>query len=216
MTTTEFDYLDGVTSGIQGQLDDKADDSTTISAGAGLTGGGSLAANRTISHADTSSQGSVNNSGNTAIQDITLDTYGHVTGVNSKTIEPMPVGATYIQFPGYSAPNSLFGGSWSAVFDNEGIFFRTPGNGASSFGGGIQGHDTEDLFATFDNRGSQDFEIRFINTPSWQANQFAFDGDGDGSRGSSSTRGRGLEVRKMNNGETRPRNRTVRVWVRTS
>jgi hypothetical protein len=220
VTTTEFNKLDGVTSGIQSQLNslenDKAEESITISAGGGLSGGGSLAANRTISHADTSSQGSVNNSGNTVVQDITVDTYGHVTNINSKTVEPMPVGATFIQFPGYSAPNSLFGGSWSAIFDNEGIFFRTPGSGASSFGGGIQGADTEDLFATFDNRGSQDFEIRFISTPSWQANQFAFDGDGDGSRGSSSTRSRGLEVRKLNSGETRPRNRTVRVWVRTA
>jgi hypothetical protein len=131
VTTTEFNKLDGVTSGIQSQLNslesDKAEESITISAGGGLSGGGSLAANRTISHADTSSQGSVNNSGNTVVQDITVDTYGHVTNINSKTIEPMPVGATFIQFPGYSAPNSLFGGSWSAIFDNEGIFFRTPG-----------------------------------------------------------------------------------------
>ena len=37
----------------------------------------------TISHADTSSQASVNNSGVTAIQDVTLDTYGHVTGLAS-------------------------------------------------------------------------------------------------------------------------------------
>jgi len=37
----------------------------------------------TISHADTSSQASVNNSGLTVIQDVTLDTYGHVTGLGS-------------------------------------------------------------------------------------------------------------------------------------
>jgi len=40
----------------------------------------------TIKHVDTSSQASVNNSGNTFIQDITLDTYGHVTGINSATV----------------------------------------------------------------------------------------------------------------------------------
>ena len=39
----------------------------------------------TISHSDTSSQGSVNNSGRTYIQDITLDTYGHITGITSAT-----------------------------------------------------------------------------------------------------------------------------------
>jgi hypothetical protein len=85
-STTEINTLDGVTSSIQTQLNAKADEATTISAGAGLTGGGSLAANRTISHADTSSQGSVNNSGNTVIQDVSLDTYGHVTDLVSKTI----------------------------------------------------------------------------------------------------------------------------------
>ena len=39
----------------------------------------------TIGHADTSSQASVNNSGRTYIQDITLDTYGHITGLTSAT-----------------------------------------------------------------------------------------------------------------------------------
>ena len=40
---------------------------------------------RTISHADTSSQASSSNSGRTYIQSITLDTYGHVTGLSTAT-----------------------------------------------------------------------------------------------------------------------------------
>jgi len=83
VSTAEINHLDGVTSGIQSQLNSKAQESTTISAGGGLSGGGSLAANRTISHANTSSQGSVNNGGNTFVQDISVDTYGHVTNINS-------------------------------------------------------------------------------------------------------------------------------------
>ena len=39
----------------------------------------------TIAHADTSSQASVDNSSRTYIQDVTLDTYGHVTGLTSAT-----------------------------------------------------------------------------------------------------------------------------------
>jgi len=66
----------------------KADKTTDINAGSGLTGGGDLSADRTISHADTSTQSSVNNSGNTVIQDITLDGFGHITGLSSKTIDP--------------------------------------------------------------------------------------------------------------------------------
>jgi len=82
--------------------------------------------------------------------------------------------------------------------------------------GSSQNQSTEDQFATFDNRGSQDFEIKFISTPSWQANQFAFDGDGDGSRGSSSTRTSGLEVNSLeNNTETRPRNIALMYIIKT-
>ena len=53
---------------------------TTYSDGDGLDLNGTV-----FSHTDTSSQSSVNNSGRTYIQDITLDTYGHVTGLTSAT-----------------------------------------------------------------------------------------------------------------------------------
>ena len=55
----------------------------TITAGSGLTGGGT--GDVTLSHSDTSSQASVNGSGRTYIQDITLDTFGHVTGLATAT-----------------------------------------------------------------------------------------------------------------------------------
>lgn len=71
--------------GLQAALDAKAPTARTLTAGSGLTGGGDLTANRTIAHADTSSQASVDGSGRTYIQDITLDTYGHVTGLATAT-----------------------------------------------------------------------------------------------------------------------------------
>ena len=58
---------------------------TSVATGGGLTGG-TITGTGTISHADTSSQASVNNSGNTMIQDITLDTYGHITGITSASV----------------------------------------------------------------------------------------------------------------------------------
>ena len=69
---------------------DISDDTITITAGNVLDGGGTFTLNGsateiTIHHADTSTQASVNNSGRTYIQDITLDTYGHVTGITSAT-----------------------------------------------------------------------------------------------------------------------------------
>lgn len=72
-------------------LSDIKDATLTVEGGNGLTGTGSFTANDdtngtiTISHADTSTQASVNNSGRTYIQDITLDTYGHITGISSAT-----------------------------------------------------------------------------------------------------------------------------------
>jgi len=55
---------------------------TTYSAGAGLFLSGT-----TFTHNDTSSQGSVNNSSGTVIQDVTLDTYGHITSLGSTNLD---------------------------------------------------------------------------------------------------------------------------------
>ena len=60
----------------------------TVSGNNGLTGSGTFSANQfangsiTIEHADTSSQASVLGSGGQVIQDVVLDTYGHVTGLD--------------------------------------------------------------------------------------------------------------------------------------
>lgn len=53
---------------------------TVTTAGTGISVSGT-----TVSHSDTSSQASVNNSGNTFIQDITLDGFGHITAITSAT-----------------------------------------------------------------------------------------------------------------------------------
>ena len=53
-----------------------------MATGSGLTGG-TITGSGTISHADTSSQASVDNSARNVIQDITLDGFGHITAINS-------------------------------------------------------------------------------------------------------------------------------------
>lgn len=76
----------------------------TINPGNSLTGGGTFSANQssnstiTINHADTSSQGSVNNSGNTFIQDITVDGFGHITGINSGSVSGFAQENTAVTF----------------------------------------------------------------------------------------------------------------------
>ena len=65
----------------------------------------------TINHDDTSSQASVNNSGRTFIQDITLDTYGHVTGITSATDSDTHVG----DITSVVAGTNLLGGATSGA-----------------------------------------------------------------------------------------------------
>lgn len=60
----------------------------SVAAGSGLTQDASG-----LSHADTSSQASVDNSGATFVQDINLDGFGHVTGAASVTVTPSLIGA---------------------------------------------------------------------------------------------------------------------------
>ena len=62
-TTAELNYVDGVTSNIQTQLNSKLS-----------------------SHPNISAASSANNSGNTFIQDITLDSNGHVTALTSAAL----------------------------------------------------------------------------------------------------------------------------------
>ena len=69
---------------------DISDSTITITAGNAIDTGGTFTLNGgateiTIDHGDTSSQASVDGSGRTYIQDITLDTYGHVTGIGTAT-----------------------------------------------------------------------------------------------------------------------------------
>jgi hypothetical protein len=74
---------------VSGQNDivaDSNDDSLTLVADTGIT----ITTNATtdtitFGHSDTSTQASVNNSGRTYIQDITLDGFGHITGITSAT-----------------------------------------------------------------------------------------------------------------------------------
>ena len=57
----------------------------TITAGDGLIGGGTLEANRTISHADTSSVSNLTANGRKYVTGLTFDGYGHVTGYTTGT-----------------------------------------------------------------------------------------------------------------------------------
>jgi hypothetical protein len=84
-------------------------DITGVTAGAGLTGGGT-SGSITIAHNDTSSQGSINLSGRQYIQDLTLDTYGHVTGYGyaTETVTNTDTNTTYSAGSGLSLSGTTF------------------------------------------------------------------------------------------------------------
>lgn len=79
-------------------FDEAAQDAVGTALNAGTHSGITVAYNDnantiSVSHADTSSASSINNSGATVIQDVTVDTYGHVTAMGSKTLNAGDVGA---------------------------------------------------------------------------------------------------------------------------
>ena len=186
-----------------------------ITAGNGLAGGGPLESNITIGIDEAS------------IVEATAGTSSSKTMTPRRTAaaitaRAMPIGAVYIQFPGYSAPSSLFGGTWSAIFDNEGIFFRTPGGEALSFGGGIQLDQIQRIFGEVGNTDGHGFEG--LRGTKVATGPFSARNSVGRRTGSSSSSNQTRIIRFDTNddpnvrsgSETRPRNRTVRVWVRTA
>jgi hypothetical protein len=81
ITSTDTTYSAGNGIGLAGTT-------FSVAAGTGLTQDVSG-----LSHADTSSQASAANTGATFIQDVTLDGFGHVTGLASATVTPSLIGA---------------------------------------------------------------------------------------------------------------------------
>ena len=94
----------------------------------------------TFTHADTSSQASVNNSGNTVIQDVTLDGYGHVTGLTSKALS-IPAAANNATITLSAGTNLSGGGNFTTNQSSaETITFNmssTPSLTSATFGSGV-------------------------------------------------------------------------------
>ena len=82
-------------------------DITGVTAGTYMSGGGS-SGSVTLNHSDTSSQASVDNSGRTYIQDITLDGAGHVTAIASATETVTNSDTTYSAGSGIGLSSTTF------------------------------------------------------------------------------------------------------------
>lgn len=143
----------------------------------------------------------------------------------------------YTQYPGQKAPGELFGGVWEPLFENEGIFFRTPGGTALPFNGGVQNaantahnHDRGNMEITGELWGTNDQQMR-SRMFGWAGGAIYL--DQGGTVGSSpghwgwNTPGAGMarfSAARAWSGRTstdgvadgRPKNRTCRLWRRVS
>ena len=113
-----------VQAGIQELDDEKVPNTRTVSAGAGLTGGGDLSANRTISHDDTSSVANLDTSGAQVIDTLTFDGFGHVTARTTRNLTAGDIGAL-TQAGGDARYLQLNGGTMSL---GEGLQFTDDEN----------------------------------------------------------------------------------------
>ena len=125
ITLDTYGHITGLTSAAV----NISDATITLTAGNGLTTGGDFTTNQstnetitfnvgagsgitveadTVSHADTSTQASVNNSGRTYIQDITLDGFGHITGITSATETVVSTDTTYTAGGGLTLTGTIF------------------------------------------------------------------------------------------------------------
>jgi len=134
-----------------------------------------------------------------------------------------PVGSSYIQFPDCQTPAAIgLPGTWEAQFETEGIFFRTPGGQASAFESGIQEDAMQRMtgyLGKFNDYAGRHHHPTgaFTGTPAGYGTGIK-KGSGDHYThlNFDSSLSTTPNTAKSDDSETRPRNRTFRIWKRTA
>jgi hypothetical protein len=141
ITLDNYGHITNVDSGTVSAGTSANDSTLTITAGGGLSGGGSFTANQasgstvTVTHEDTSSQATSTNSGQTFIQGVTLDTYGHVTALATGTATggSYSTGASFsntlLSALGSSTDDRLYMGGYRAQYGRTGTWSSSTGGG---------------------------------------------------------------------------------------
>ena len=131
--------------------------------------------------------------------------------VDTKVNDRIPIGFIYHQLPTQSAPATLFGGTWENVSSSyAGDFFRAEGGNASTFESGTQTHQFEDHAHNHrhnvytDGGGSGHTVCNSIYDDAYTnegaVTTYTAANPSSGNHGS----------------ETRPVNKTIRIWRRTA
>lgn len=116
-----------------------------------------------------------------------------------------PIGSTYIQFPGESAPGTLWSSTtWQKLFDDEGVFFRTEDGevNASAFESGVQADATAVNGLGVSHNADRITSADFGNDNSGPTRPHAL------------VKYANASISLTGDSETRPTNRTIRVWER--
>jgi len=126
-----------------------------------------------------------------------------------------PIGYIYAQYPGGLTPAAmLWPGTWEAQFETEGVFFRTPGGQASTFGSGIQEDAMQRITGWIRDVAHG---ARFPSTAEGAFTQqpgSSYGNAGGGGHTESFSLDSARQTRTA--AETHPRNRTFRIWKRTA
>lgn len=155
--------------------------------------------------------------------------FGGKDGASWAALDSPPIGTTYVQFPGYSDPGTLYPGTtWSNISSSfAGAFFRAEGGNASAFGGGAQAymHDSHSHGGASGGMSTSNphhHTVRAGNT-SYDLNQVNnFMG---GSSNTNTAKDGVMNDTNIDHShfinadggvETRPLNYTIRIWARTA
>ena len=173
ITSTDTTYSAGGGIGLTGTT-------FSVAAGSGLTQD-----TYGLSHADTSSQTSVDNTDATVIQDVSLDAFGHVTSLASTTITTTLIGAATAASPVFTGIASFPDGSAAAPSitntgdTNTGIFF--PAEDTIAFSeGGVEAMRITSAGKVGIGTSSPNYELQINSASSSSALQITYSGSGTG------------------------------------
>ena len=173
ITSTDTTYTAGGGIGLTGTT-------FSVAAGSGLTQD-----TDGLSHADTSSQTSVDNTGATFIQDVSLDAFGHVTSLASTTITTTLIGAATAASPVFTGVASFPDGTASDPSitntgdTNTGIFF--PAEDTIAFSeGGVEAMRITSAGRVGIGTSSPNYELQINSASSSSALQITYSGSGTG------------------------------------
>jgi hypothetical protein len=153
----------------------------------------------------------------------------YVAQANFTIAVEYPVGMTYTQLPGKPNPSNLgLPGTWTNISSEfAGDFFRVEGGNASTFESGRQGDATARPNTNFSTNttGSHGHSQTILTSSAGNPSKNSTQGYGHHYAGTwgyawfHSTSNNGNHSHSVNGGgdsETRPVNRTIRVWERTA